>query len=167
MKRSRIELPGLVQVRLSDRGCVQYDDLDPSADFHRLISYVFAPILSVPLLLLPFYCKGSIEPFVFALVSGACIIFGCVLWIAGYRIRQNLAAFETSEAGDLKSFLTRVTPWSAITSYNLNLVDGDSARLSILRGGFFESRVPVDAEVRCSTEQLKQLQQRLKNWVGR
>jgi hypothetical protein len=156
--RRQIKLfPGRIQIRLSERGCVQYDALPaPSIFFEFFKTYSWL----IPALVALGICGGFwFHQIVEAWVWICCpilLIAAFFLWFECRRIRRVIAKLGDGAIADRNAAFFSPTPWQRIRYYQLLPLKAQNYRLRIENdGGTF----PVDAEIHCTAEQAEQLGQ--------
>jgi hypothetical protein len=164
---------GTVQVRLTNRGAVQYDDLKPSYQWLLLLSHILMMGVLAPVAIFVLYFHGAI----YADDARACSIWAAIWavvgWGVGWRLRQKLADFRRSESRDLNAFLKRPCPWR-----ELRLAEWWCSRpglyvLRLNRCGWWtwvarrvKNSSPVHAKLKCGDEKGAWLGETMQKWIS-
>jgi hypothetical protein len=131
-RRSESGHPGLIQVRLSDRGCVQYDNLHaPSAigELARSHGWVVPLVAAIVLLILP---RGRmIDPIQFWIWFPLSIIAVPIAWRACRKFRAKMREVRSGSIADANSVSYTRSPWTDVGSYSLKPARKANYRLRI------------------------------------
>ena len=162
--------PGLIQIRLSESGCVQYDDLGEPSVVRELMH---AHSWVVPLLLVigsvAAWREGEMNSWTFGICLCLLLLWGLVQWFASARFRRAMRDMREGSIADLNSAYCQRWPWKAIGNFSLVSVGSQAHRLTIsspVRRFVSTNTVVVDAEIQCSAEQAQSLRQLLNGWIG-
>lgn len=163
VKRRHSAHPGLVQIRLCDQGCVQYNDLaGPSA-----VGYLFVTHYCVAAILVT--GVFATIPWPTNLSSVGFLVCFSVLFAAAlfeWRIqRRRLLVWRRMWEAELNGALRWRWPWSQIGNFKLNVVSPAACRLQIMIKTRILTKYVIDAELRCTGEQAKELRSLLIGWI--
>jgi hypothetical protein len=166
-RRAGVTHPGLVQVRLNDYGCVQYDDLaGPSVvrDVLGAWSWAFPAIVAVGFVM----CYGLAQISTFTFCIGLVVAVTVALWwYPGCRAyRARLAAQAEGAVADANTIRIGRTPWGKIEVVALFPTKADRVHLWLVAQTppRHRTRIPVDAELRCTPEEMPRLRELLDQW---
>jgi hypothetical protein len=110
-RRSNSDHPGLIQVRISERGCVQYDRLSGMSVTNELLrGHGWLIPLIVALGLIVALRFGQVEPFVFWIWLPLAVLFAGALWPPCRRFRIALSAAREGSIADLTAVYRALAP---------------------------------------------------------
>jgi hypothetical protein len=175
-QRYNHEFPGLIQIRLTQQGCVQYNDLAPLTFIRGLIGshgrLLFLNGFLLITFLPPFYHPGDK---IFNCALGLSLLLSLLIVTCKYylRFRRAMQQVADGSAPNLKAAYYPPTPWIDVANFSLDSTDQNTQHLKIIRDGGLYSRNPktnfgkvlVDAEISCNPEQAVHLNRVLKNWI--
>jgi hypothetical protein len=162
-RRSDVDHPGLIQVRLKERGCVQFDSLAGSPMIAEVLrAYSWILIACIPFSLLIAFYRGSMGPIEFWIWFPLTASFAIANWFSCRRFRRAIAQIPDNAIADRNRAFNRRTPWKQILNFTLREMKGDRYRIWITRTRWRFTDYPIDAEIRCTTEQAEHLRQ----WLG-
>jgi hypothetical protein len=176
-QRFNSEFPGLIQIRLTEQGCVQYNDLAPLNFLRGLVSSLGRLILAAAFLLItllpPFYRPGH-KVFYYVVVPPFLLVLLVITWKYCARFRRAVQQVADGSAPNLKTAYYPPTPWIDVAEFSLDPTKQNTYHLQIKRDGGKYSRNPktiygkvlVDAEISCNPDQAVHLNRLLKNWIG-
>ncbi|MFI5380458.1 MAG: hypothetical protein ACHRHE_14260 [Tepidisphaerales bacterium] len=157
--------PGLIQVRLNDRGCVQYDDLaGPSVVREIAGANSWLVPLFAAVCLMVAVRQGFIGMTQFLIWFPLAAIATWLLWIHDRRFRIAMRQVREGAIADLNAVYYRPTSWANVRSFSLVRIKADSHRLKITRGRFV-TRDAVDAELRCTEAQALEVDAMMRQWL--
>ncbi|MDB5334025.1 MAG: hypothetical protein JWP03_5176 [Phycisphaerales bacterium] len=165
-RRSDSGHPGLIQVRLSDRGCVQYDNLHaPSAigELARSHGWVVPLVAAIVLLILP--RDRMIDPIQFWIWFPLSIIAVPIAWRVSRKFRVKIREVRSGSIADANSVSYNRSPWTDVGSYSLKPARKANYRLRIDTFTKFFGNDVVDAEIACTPEQAESLRDLLDGWI--
>ena len=164
-RRQSTAHPGLIQVRLNQRECVQYDDLAGSSVVRELVRAHgwTLPLAGVPVLVIGFI-HGWVDPVSFWFWLPFAILLAICLWRPCRRFRRAMREVREGSIADVNAAYCRPTAWKDIGEISLLPVGSDGWRLRINCHSTFFPRDVVDAEIRCTGEQAQELGQLLRGW---
>jgi hypothetical protein len=178
-QRHNSEFPGLIQIRLTEQGCVQYNDRVPLNFLRGLVSSYGRLILAAAFLLLtlvpPFYRPGY-KVFYYVVVPPFLLVLLIITWKYCVRFRRAMQQVADGAAPNLNAAYYPPTFWIDVANFSLEpTTDQNTHHLQIIRDGGLYSRNPkaiygkvlVDAEISCNPDQAIDLNRVLKNWIGR
>ncbi|HZK83008.1 MAG TPA: hypothetical protein VFC46_18130, partial [Humisphaera sp.] len=133
-RRQNSSHPGLVQVRITDRVCVQYDDLaGPSALLELWRSYGWViPIIGVAILAL-LWVDRQIDSASFWIWSIFLIVIELFAWPACRRFRIAMREVRDGSIADLNAAFCKESPWRDVTSVSIVPLSSGTYRLRINR----------------------------------
>jgi hypothetical protein len=176
-QRFNSEFPGPIQVRLTEQGCVQFNDLAPLNFLRGFVTSHGRLILATAFLLLtlfpPFYRPGH-RVFYYVIVLPFLLVLLVIVWKYCFRFRRAMQQVANGAAPNLKAAFYPPTPWIDVANFSLEPTDQNTHHFQIIRDGGLYSRNPktiygkvlVDAEISCNPEQAAQLNRVLKNWIS-
>jgi hypothetical protein len=159
--------PGLIQVRLGNKGCAQFDTLSPPSELRKFyLSYcwLLLPILAIALFIeqkrMPFH---SVQFWIFAAILS---LIGVRSWIYCRRIRSALRKIPEGALTDACAAFYRSTRWNRTQKIQLLPVDGDHYLLRIRAGNWVHRRYVVDSQIQCTDEQADEIRRLIAHWRG-
>jgi len=167
-QRQSIDHPGLIQVRLSRRGCVQYNSLTAPSVFNDLIG---AHLWLVPIFaaagLVAVHHFGRLSSLQFWIWVPIALLIGGVLWPLCRRYRVALKNLPANAITDANAVVFRPTPWTVVSDYSLAQGQRGECRLIIRREKTWarDVREYVNADIRCNEEQAQKLRELLDAWL--
>jgi hypothetical protein len=167
LRRKSSDHPGLIQIRLNDYGCVQYDSVGSPSFFAELVwghAWVIAA-LAVPVLIW-MYLSGWIDALQFWVWLYLSAIASVVLWGRCRRFRLTIARIPESAIADRNAARYSITPWKKISDFMFGEQRTGVFRLRFDRKWWIFTDYPVDAEIRCTPEEASDLRQWLKSRIG-
>ena len=158
-RRHDVDHPGLTQVRLSDRGCVQYDSvLGPTLIQELLRAHGWLLPVFVVIGISFAYASRGIGPVSFWIFFPLLLGFAVYLWFPCRRSRRALRQVPDGAAADRNAAFQSAVPWEKIVRFTLRPMKPDTQRLyMLLRSRSMVGVYPVDAEIRCTPEQAEHL----------
>jgi hypothetical protein len=169
MRRVDTQHPGLVQLRLTEKGCAQLDDLTgPSELRKKFISNVWIIVLLVALVLVIAFARHGIDPVAFWIWFGISILVAPFAWRSGRRFRRAARTIPEGAVADAWAVLQVPVPWNQVTGFRVAAVSGAAHRVTIYTNCMRITRwssTPVDAEISCSQEVADQLSALIGQWV--
>jgi hypothetical protein len=165
-RRQMSSHPGLIQVRLSDEGCVQYDDLagiSTFMEFMRSYGWLITGVGFGCLVLM----RKEIDPVTLWIFCPSLLIGSVALFLHGPKFRLALKSLPERSLANANTVIRRYCPWTDVsTSFILQSTEGGRYHLQITRRRWFTiDPVPVDAEIKCDPEQVAQLRVLLRRWI--
>jgi len=155
----------LVQIRLNERGCVQYDDLagpSPIRDFFRAHGWLMMLAAMVPV-----YYSGRrqwIDPITFYIWLPLMAVSSFALWKATREFRGSMKEVREGAVADWNAIYRKPLAWEKVKSHSLEPAKSGMYRLTITRHGTF-SYEDVDTELSLNAEQANALEELLANWT--
>lgn len=153
-RRQQIDHPGLIQIRLNDVGCVQYDDLAGASiigDGFRahgwLIAIVVAPWVVYARII------GEIDPILMWIWLPVVVFGGVAAWIACRRFRRAMRNVPDGSIADVGIGRHSLSLWHNIRQFRFEATISGSRRLTIDRFDKFFANNAIDAEIQCTDEQ--------------
>jgi len=160
LRRSNVDHPGQIQVRLNDEECVQYDSLAGGGTMPDVINgHIWIVVAGIAVAILAGFVRGLIDAIQFWIWFPFSACLAVVLWFYCRRFRQAISQVPDNAIADRNAAYCRATPWRKVTGYTLAPVGNDTHRLRINRHNWISPTFPVDAEIRCSKEQAGHLRQ--------
>ena len=168
IRRQSSAHPGLIQVRLNDQGCVQYDDLaGPSVirDSIRSFAWIIPIIIAVGLVV-SWRNRESDWPAFWVLLS---LILVCevLVWKACSAYRSALRQVREGSIADINAILRKPSSWRHMKDFSLTLVKPGNYRFRINSFDKFAGNDLVDAEVRVTEEQVAALGELVNGWISK
>ena len=172
-RRFKSRHPGMVQIRLNEHSCVQYDHLaGPSIISEFFCSHAWlAPLVAIVVLATNAF-TGSLSPGQFCLWLAALTAVEACLWPVCRSFRRRLKQIPDGAIADINMAYRQPTAWVKIQDFSLVVVEPGSYRLTIRPANALDQLVArlrrfqvVDAEVCCSAEQAKELRALLSRWI--
>jgi hypothetical protein len=173
-RRTGTDHPGLVQVRLSQDGCAQYDDLSGPSALRELV-FVYgwvAPAVGIVVLIVLLRAndpRDGIALFIVCLGIASAWLVGML--VVSRRTRRELKLVPERAIADVNKAFCRTIPWIKIGTASLTPVGTNAYRLVIAREAPFFSfvtprhRNAVDAEIQCTSEQVDQIRELIRGWM--
>ncbi len=147
-RRHKTDHPGLIQVRLSEAGCVQYDAVaGPSMIFELSKAHGwFIPILGI-MCLYGICAFGWLPLPFFWFLSPFFLLAAFYRWFPCRRFRQELRHAREGANADRNAALHSIVPWNQALNFSLRPVRKRIQRLRIARPAWrrFQKNCPVDA----------------------
>lgn len=171
-RRRQVEHPGLVQIRINERGCVQFDDLSgPSIIHDNLMSHGWLLPAIVAVVLVACWKIGQVGPVEFWIWAPFCLLLTSLGWVGCRRVRRRVRELRHGSIVDINLAYIKFTEWGRVTSFSLEEEGADVFRLRINKLTRFlsierTSKMPVDAEVQMSDEQAQSLRLILKSFIA-
>lgn len=171
IRRRNTDHPGLVQSRLGDWGCVQYDDLagpSPLRDFFR--AYIWLVPTAATIGLAVALWEGWIAWLQFICYFPFAVILAPLACASSYRFQRARRKLRDGAIADLNEALCRPTPWTNVSHFQLENASKTTYRLRVhadFRFFTFRPNNPVDAEITCTSEQAEQLKGLIEQWIAR
>ncbi|HWE96374.1 MAG TPA: hypothetical protein VG269_20595 [Tepidisphaeraceae bacterium] len=165
-RRSDSAHPGLIQVRLSDQGCVQYDHLGPPSAIVELVrSHGWAVPLAAAILLLLLWFGRTIDSVQFWIWFPLSIVALPVAWRACRKFRAKAREVRAGSVADANAAMCTRSPWKEVGSFSLKPAGKANYRLRIDTFTKFFSNDAVNAEIACTPEQAESLRDLLDGWI--
>lgn len=157
-RRKQVTHPGLIQVRIGERGCVQYDDLGGPSVFRDLFwayGWIFYAAAAIVLAL----CvrEGRIDLSRAGIWIVFLVIFAAIAWVRGVRFRRAMREVREGAIADFNSAYRPLALWKHIKVHSVKPIRSGTYRLKIDTFTKFSRNDVVDAEIRCSEEQAMSL----------
>jgi hypothetical protein len=168
ISRVNCQHPALVQVRLNDKGCVQFDNLAGSPAVHLALPkmLICLGLFFAGSWLVIAGRRGEIHPIGVWLCVAICAILEIVnLWPTVRLLRQLRQLAGGSPIDFYEKFAKRF-PWSFIKDFTLQPIDGGNYLLRINTFAETKRNAVVLAEIRCTKEQADALDELLKKWIA-
>lgn len=164
-RRQSVAHPGLIQVRLNERECVQYNDLAGSSVVAELLhAHGWTIPLAAAAALVVSFIRGLIGPVAFGIWLAIALLVAICLWNPCRRFRRAMREVREGSIADVNAAFCRPTEWKYVGQISMLPVRSDNFRLRITsRNTFFHSDV-VDAEIPCTGEQARQVEALLRTW---
>jgi hypothetical protein len=157
--------PGLIQVRLSKKGCVQYDDLKGIPTVHEVLgSYSWLITLAGFVVML--VMRRDIDRLQFWIWCPLLLFGSIVLWPANARFRRSLGTLSEASVADANAIIRPFKPWERFSDFVLHPMEAGKYRLRIYRQAWRFKAYAIDAEVKCTDEQAERLRLLLRAWIG-
>jgi hypothetical protein len=163
-RRTNVDHPGLIQVRLNDRGCVQYDSLAGpavTAQLFRANSWLIPACAATAILIA--FARDMIGPIWFWIWFPSAISLAVALWFESRRFRKALSQVPDNAIADRNAAYCLPTPWKRVSEFSLGVQAEGIYRFRIDSRRWIFTEYPIDAEVRCSAEQAAHLRQWLQD----
>jgi hypothetical protein len=150
--------PGLVQVRLTNRGCVQYDDLAGPSAFRQLLRAHgwLIPVVGIVGLVCLQRCR-QIGASPFWILTALFLFFAVLVWRSCRRFRDAILDVREGSIADLNAAFYKESAWRNIAHFSMTSVSAGAYRICIKRNTpfltFDATGFAVDAEIRCNDEQ--------------
>jgi hypothetical protein len=169
-----LNIPGLVQVRLNNRGCVQYDNLGGPSLIRELL---WAQGWTIPLAAMVFFAAqfmirhGPVEIVQLCVCFPIAALIGYFVWGKCRRFRRAIRQVRDGSIADANAAYYQSTPWEEVDNFTLVPVN-ENHHLRVQRdGGPYRKAYPgaivIDAEIRANSEQISQLKELLNQWIAR
>jgi hypothetical protein len=166
-RRQSADHPGLIQIRLNEKGCVQYDNLySPSTIFELIYGYAWLITGIATIILLLAKHRALIDPIQFWIWTPILAIASICLYRPCRRFRQATRQIRDGSVVDANAVLRRQTPWERVSDFTLGQIAQGTCRLQIRRQSWF-TNYPIDAEIKCTDEQAEQLRELLIHWTSK
>jgi hypothetical protein len=166
VRRSNAGHPGLIQVRLSGRGCVQYDDLAGRATWAELYrSHGWAVPIVGAIVLYVLWQINLIESIQFWIWFPMALIVEPYAWIACRRFRKAMNAVHDGAIADRQAAFQPHVPWDKIVNFSVQSAGGVAWRLRINGERKWMRSDVVDAEINCSAEQIESIRELLNDCI--
>ena len=160
VRRQNGSHPGLVQVRLTDRGCVQYDHLAGPSAFAELPSILWCVLpIGGAVALAICWRKDLIGPGTFGLSMSVVLVFEYFAWRSWQKFRGAMRDLREGSIADANAVYGEEIPWGRIDSSSITATSPGAWRLKIKQKSrffTFDSKHDfwtVDAEITCSAAQ--------------
>jgi hypothetical protein len=166
-RRFGADHPGFIQVRLSEKGCAQFDDLSPPSEFRKFFlsyTWLIPPILAVALTI--GHVRWWFNSVQFWIVIGIVTVIDIRWWFFCRRFRSALREIPEGALTDACAAVYRITPWNRVKKIRLESVDSEHFLLRILAGNWVSVRYVVDAQIQCTREQADAIKQLIARWRG-
>jgi uncharacterized protein YjiS (DUF1127 family) len=158
-RRQEISHPGLVQIRLNDIGCVQYDDLAGSSiirDGFRAHGWLIA--IAVALWLVYDRVNGRLGPIAIWIWLAAVAVAGVIAWRSCKRFRRAMKNVPDGSIADVGVARHQPSLWQNIRDFRFEQTRSGSRRLTIDTFHKFFANNAIDAEIQCTDEQLQAIE---------
>lgn len=157
-RRTDVVHPGLIQIRLNERGCVQYGSLSGPSLFAELIrSHLWLIVACVAAGMFVAFNRHWMDPLQFWILFPPAMALPIALWFECRRFRKAIAQVPDNAIADRNAAFGRPTRWKEISIYTLRHLKDDRHRIWFTHPGRIFTTYPVDAEIRCTTEQAEHL----------
>jgi hypothetical protein len=171
-RRQETSHPGLIQVRLGDWGCVQYDNLNgPSLLFQTACSHLWAVPCAVALGLVIAFSSHLINAMAFWIFLALSILKFPSLWRLGTRLRRSFREVRDNSLADANAPISRPMSWNLVSGFSLARISDTTHRLIVKKETHFfrleTASYPVDAEIKCTAEQAEKLRELIQEWIAR
>lgn len=166
-RRSASGHPGLVQVRLSKEGCIQYDDLagrSPLVELYK--SYAWVLPIAGAIVLVALWRRDSIRGFHFWFWMALALALECYEWIECRKFRRLMQRARDDSIADWNAVYRPLQPWNEVESFSIQLTADETCRLRIIARGKWMNHDVVDAEIKCSAEEIKSIRALLNHFIG-
>jgi hypothetical protein len=157
-KRRDVDHPGPIQVRLNARECVQYDSLaGPTiiSELTRAHGWIIVACIAVAILVA--FVRGLIEPILFWIWFPLIVPLAIWVWFECRRFRRAILQIPSNAIADRNAAYRRPTPWRKVSDYSLDFSEDGTQRLRIDCSRWIFTEYPIDAEIRCTADQAKEL----------
>jgi hypothetical protein len=164
LRRKDVEHPGMVQVRLNDRGCVQFDSLagiTPLGEFLYAHGWLIAGFVTVGIFVA--YVRYDLDALSFWIWTPIATALTVLFWFKCRRFRGAIAIMPESALADRNAAYRRPTSWKRVADFTLAPLNDGTYHLRIEHRQFRFSDYPIDAQIRCTPEQASQLRQWLQS----
>ena len=165
-RRQNARHPGLIQVRLDDHGCVQFDNLARRTFVGEFtLAHGWFIELAAAIGCVIAFRSGWIDATQFRIWLLLATILVVLGWFQCRRIRTARRELGDGAITDANQVYCRPTPWERISKVSLTTLSSGNCRLRLTkRNRLFDA---VDAEIRCTADQARQLEQLLRRWASR
>lgn len=152
--------PGLIQLRLDSEGCVQFDELagpSPLGEWAAANAWIYGLVLAIGSLV--WYLSGTLNAVVLWIFLAICAVFTGIGWRRGRQFRLAMQLVGEGAITDANAAYYPKTPWKHIRVASLLPVKDDHYRLRLENINRMLTTYVVDAEIRCSPDQARELRQ--------
>jgi hypothetical protein len=159
LQRETLSFPGRTQIRLNERGCVQYDTLPAPSwpeDLYKLFGWLnyFLGALVVLYMCLDHALPNSVG----WILGPILLVFGLAYGLEARRFRKRLARVPDGAIADRNAAYFLPTPWRKVRHFGLKLIKDQRHHLQIGTGDDdLEKASAVDAEILCRPEQAEEI----------
>ena len=165
--RRNIGHPGLVQVRLNQRGCVQYDDLAGTPVLSEIVrSHGWLIGLAAAMAVLVAWHFGWVGAF------GFWFWFSVALGVAGFswnpcrQFREAIRGIRDGSIADANAAFRKPTPWEKTVDITLRRAMKGNFLLKIVGSANLFDNIVVDAEIQRTEPQAAALDELMKHWMA-
>jgi hypothetical protein len=167
LRRSNNQHPGLIQVRLNARGCVQYNSLEGPGPIAELFTAHMWIIPAVVAAVLVFeFLRGGMDAIGFWIWFPLMMALSIGLWFSCRRFRKKISAMPDNAIADRNAAFRVEVPWKKVSYYEIEQTSSGSYRICIEHKRWRFTDFPIDAEIRCTAEQADCLRQWLKERIA-
>jgi hypothetical protein len=166
-RRQNSSHPGLVQVRLDERGCVQFDDLSGTSIPRELLgAYGWIGLLIIAAICIVVSDPPRIWRPAVWLWAPILVVASAFDWRRSRRFREALREVRDESIADVNTAYCPSTGWERVGDVSISHLQGDNYRLRIKDRTRFLDHAPVDAEIRCTAAQLEELKHLIDQWIA-
>lgn len=166
-RRQNSRHPGLVQVRLDERGCVQFDDLGGSSIPREMLgAHGWIGLLIIAAICIIDSNPPRIWRPAVWLWAPILVVASAFAWRRSRRFRKALLEVRDGSIADVNTAYCASTGWERVGEVSMSHLQGDSYRLRIKDRTRFFDYASVDAEIRCTAAQIEQLTKLIDQWIA-
>ena len=157
---------GLIQVRLSNDGIAQIDDLSGPTTLRTLRTWFGWLLVLIAAVALVFVAYSRKVDWVFAFFGvmnliGVSVREGRTL----LRYQKHRRQVQEGAIADLNNVIVPLLPWRKVKSFELERLTDKTQRLKVEKTKWIFDETPVDAEILCTSDQAAELRQAIHQYL--
>ena len=171
LRRGATQHPGPAQLRLSEQGCLQIDDLVGPSELQKKVDanrWMALPLVSLVIAIM--YAEHKVDRMAFWFWFSIPLIAAAFQWLYARELRGGAQPIPDGAIADAAAIHLAPTPWSHVTGFTVVPVSGGAHRVTVYASRPQVARshsTPIDAEISCSPEVANELRGVLGQWVRR